>query len=339
MADVPPAPGAPTTFNQALRLVGHPPDARPSPVVIRRRAGILVTLGTVDTEFKVHPVGFFFNSEQGTTAVVDPHGPVRPPPGPSEAHAMSGPGALVIDALVELARNFLSRVETVDSEVGKLEEDPLNAPLEVVVRLKRRAGLLRSEVGRALTALAELQEPWVDPHLPGFPAALAPVETEFLRIRDLVGQTQTALTDLIVLRQADTGNRLAALANHLNEVNNRIAELANISNVRMLGLSYITLILAIAAAINIFPNTAATILGMPTAGWVPGIVVVLVLVITTAVPLYWVLTQRWVRTIFRSMKDYETKVQEGIRDIPELVAGEQVPVARAAPPTSRAPPP
>jgi len=150
------------------------------------------------------------------------------------------------------------------------------------------------------------------------PKALPAVVHGLEGIQNLSGNTQQALRDLILLRNAEDANRIAEAANQLSATSNRIAALANTSNIRMLGLAYLALVLGLVSAVVLIPNTAATILGMPSAAWVPGLWVTIVVVITAAIPLVLVFSRPWVLQMLRGMKSYEFRSEEGLGDLPEI---------------------
>ncbi len=310
---------SPADIVEALKALNHATDSRPRVVVLRRKSGTLISVGRIETGFRLRGIAIWANPA-GVT-LLDAQGKYQPEHGPSEGYGLTGSSAVVLDLLSELGRNYLARLEEVDTELAGLEQKPLEASPNDILRLKRWVAMIRAEVGRALAAIAELEGEFLSQSLPGLARCLGPTTEELLRLRELASGTQTSLTDLLLLKQADQSNRLAAMANELGQVSNRIAELANVSNIRMLGLSYVMLILAVVSTIILFPNTAATILGMPSAATVPGLVVVIVLVTTAVIPLLWFISQRWIRELFRSMARYEARVGEGMKGLQEHVKG------------------
>jgi hypothetical protein len=126
--------------------------------------------------------------------------------------------------------------------------------------------------------------------------------------------------DLVSIRNAVESNRLAESANRLGEVSNRVAALANTSNLRMLGVAYIALVLALVSAVVLIPNTAATILGVPGAAWVPGIWIVIILVVLAVVPIAIVFSRPWVLRTLRGLPAFEVRSGEGLEDLPEVRA-------------------
>ena len=147
---------------------------------------------------------------------------------------------------------------------------------------------------------------------------------ELVRVRELALSVQEGLSDLILLRNAEESNRIAEAANALSRTSNRIAALANISNIRMLGLTYIALVLGLVSAAVLIPNTGATILGMPSAAWIPGWWVVVVLTVLAVVPIWAIFSRRFVRRILVDLEDAERRAQEGVVDLPEVSDAEAV---------------
>lgn len=235
----------------------------------------------------------------------------------SQGHHLTGPAAELFDRVVDSTRLYLERIEEMDTSLSDAEQKGRGVPLKEIWTLQRRTALLRAQLGRTYVALAELGGPFAD-RFPGFVSALPPLEAELSHVQGLCANVQQALSDLILLRNAEESNRIAEAANRLSATSNRIAALANISNIRMLGLTYIALFLGLVSAVVLFPNTAATILGMPSAGWVPGVWVDVAIVITAAVPLSLVLRPRWIREMLRGLPSYERRVTEGLGDLPEV---------------------
>ena len=167
--------------------------------------------------------------------------------------------------------------------------------------LQREVARLRANVGRIVVVTAEVGGPSI-PRFPGAEAALAAVEREVDRTRELAAAVQQSVSDLIMLLNVDQSNRIAESANQLARTSNKIAELANISNIRMLGLTYIALLIGLVGAVVLIPNTAATILGMPTAAWVPGYLVDAVLLGLGIVPFAVVFSRPWVRRILTEFR-------------------------------------
>ena len=235
----------------------------------------------------------------------------------SQGHQLTGPSAELFDRFVDSTRLYLERIEEIDTQLSDAEQKGRGVPLKEIWELKRRSSLLRAQLGRTHVALAELGGPFAE-RFPGFIAALPSLQAELDRVQQLCASVQQALSDLILLRNAEESNRIAETANQLSATSNRIAALANTSNIRMLGLTYVALFLGLVSAIVLFPNTAATILGMPSAAWVPGWWVDAALILAAAVPLVLVLRLHWIRTMLAGLPSYEGRITEGMRDLPEV---------------------
>jgi|GEM_PF-2029718 len=237
--------------------------------------------------------------------------------------------AELADRIYDAVRIYLERIEELDAELSETQQRGRLVPINEIWRLQRRAAALRAQIGRTMVALAELAGPYAE-HFPGLPGIQATIEGELGRVQQLCANLQQALSDLILLRTADESNRIAEFANELARTSNRIAALANTSNIRMLGLTYIALVLGLVSAVVLFPNTAATILGMPSAAWVPGIWVDVALVLVAVIPLALILGRPWVRHLFADLPQFEARAVEGVADLPE-VGPEPVPPARRPP--------
>ncbi|HZY70035.1 MAG TPA: hypothetical protein VFF67_03545 [Thermoplasmata archaeon] len=240
------------------------------------------------------------------------------------AGGLAGVSARLYELFLFAAHRYLELAEEVDERLAETQRRGRTVPLAHVWAMQRETAFLRAHIGRALVALVECEGP-LAAAFPGFADAADPLEGELERARSSAQNVQQSLSDLILLRNAEESNRIADAANELSRTSNRIAALANISNIRMLGLTYIALILGLVSAVVLIPNTAATILGMPSAGWVPGIWVDLLLVALAVVPLYLVFSRPWVVRLLRGFREYEARASEGITDLPELPAQSERP--------------
>jgi len=86
----------------------------------------------------------------------------------------------------------------------------------------------------------------------------------------------------------------------------------------MLGVAYLAFVLALVSVVVLIPNTAATVLGMPSAGWVPGLWVDVILAVLAIVPIAVVFSRPWVLRLLRGVGAYEVRSSEGISDLPEV---------------------
>lgn len=303
-----------TSLAPALAAVGRPESDVPRHPVLHGNGETLVTFGRPKPDGGIEWSGIWISVSGVQFLGVETDGR-----GPSRSHRLSGPAAQLFDLIVDVARVYLERIEELDQQLSEAQQRGRMVPLPDVWRLQRRTALLRAQIGRSLVALAELSGPF-GTVFPGLSPARPSLEAELGRVQQLCANLQQALSDLILLRNAEESNRIAELANQLSRTSNRIAALANTSNIRMLGLTYIALFLGLVSAVVLFPNTAATILGMPSAAWVPGLLVDAALIGAAALPLLVVLSSRWVRTMLRGLPEYEERASEGVADLPELPA-------------------
>ncbi len=301
-----------TALAPALAALGRTEaDVRRHPV-LRRDRETLVTVGRPTAEGAIHWSGIWISGSGVKFLGEEPESR-----DPSRSHGLTGPAAELFDVVVDSARVYLERIEEMDEHLSGIQQRGRAVPLPEVWKLQRQAALLRAQIGRTLVAVAVLSGPF-SATFPGLPDALPSLEGELGRIQQLCANLQQSLSDLILLRNAEESNRIAEVANELARISNRIAALSNLSNLRMLGLTYIALVLGLVSAVVLFPNTMATILGMPSAAWVPGVYVDLLLVLAAAVPLLLVLRPRWVRTLLSGLPGYEERAAEGLADIPEV---------------------
>lgn len=318
-----PTVGAPEAF-EAFHLSVADPPKRP---ILHGPAGTLITFGLPASDGPIRWAGVW----------IAPSGPrflqpVPPLPGPAAAHGLSGPSGELFDTFLIASRVYLERVEEIDGQLATTQEAGPSVPLSEVWKLQRRLAVVRAHIGRALVGLAECGGRFGE-MFPGFGDAMTALTGELIRVQELAQNVHQALSDLIMLRNAEDSNRIAEAANELNRVSNRIASLANTSNIRMLGITYLALVLGLVSAVVLIPNTGATILGMPSAAWVPGPWVDVILVVLAIIPLALVFSRPWVRVMLRGLGEYELRVSEGVRDLPEMTptgAPEPSPAAPAA---------
>jgi hypothetical protein len=303
-------------------------DEPPKRPILHGPAGTLITFGLPGDDGKLDWAGVW-------VAAAGPRflQPEPPIPGPAAAHGLSGASAELFDTFLIAGRVYLERVEEVDEKLATDQERTRDVPLNEVWKLQRQLAVVRAQIGRALVGLAECGGRFGDV-FPGFGDAMSALSGELVRVQELAQNVHQALTDLILLQNAQESNRIAEAANALNRTSNRIASLANTSNIRMLGITYVALLLGLVSAVVLIPNTGATILGMPSAAWVPGWWVDAVLVALAIVPILLVFSQSWVRVMLRGFREYEVRVSEGVRDLPEMAADgtdEPAPTPRGSP--------
>lgn len=304
-------------LDEALAAFGKPAGELPRRPILHGPAGTLLSFA-VPTGAKARRVEAVWVRHDGVRFF----GPALPTlgPGPSAAHRLRGTAAELFDRWVEASRAFHEAIESVDERLSELEARGPTVRAREIWTLQRETAALRAQVGRAMVTAAEAAGP-LAAAFPGFGEALPSLLGELGRAQTLAADVQQSLSDLILLENARESNRIAEAANRLSVTSNRIAEYANISNIRMLGLTYIALVLGLVSAVVLIPNTAATILGMPSAGWVPGWWVVATLVVLALLPFLLVFRRPWVQTILRSLRQDELRAAEGLRDLREQIDG------------------
>ena len=297
---------------EALTALGRKASSPPRSPILYGSAGTLISVATLGPGGIPQWAGVWL-----TSGSIQFLGKAPEPSGLSELSHLPDPARRLVDLVQEAARSYLERLEEIDSRLNLLQAKHSSVPLTEIATMQRQVAVVREHAGRAL-ALATLLDGPFGQRFPELPKALPAVVHGLEGIQNLSGNTQQALRDLILLRNAEDANRIAEAANQLSATSNRIAALANTSNIRMLGLAYLALVLGLVSAVVLIPNTAATILGMPSAAWVPGLWVTIVVVITAAIPLVLVFSRPWVLQMLRGMKSYEFRSEEGLGDLPEI---------------------
>ena len=314
------------TVADALVAFGHPSNALPNRPVLHGSAGTLVTFGLPTADGGLTWAGVWIVGREVRFLGGEP-----PATGYAAAHHLTGAAAGLFELLVGASRVFLERIEEVDEKLAEAQQHGRTVPLNDVWRLQRKVAVLRAQIGRSVVVLAECGIRFPEA-FPGLKEGMAPLIDEMTRVQGLAESVRQALSDLILLRNAEESNRIAEAANELSKTSNRIAALANTSNIRMLGLTYVALLLGLISAVVLIPNTGATILGMPSAAWVPGLWVDVILVVLAVIPLLLVFSRSWVRAFLHGIGGYEARVTEGIADLPELEADGRPEHARSAGP-------
>jgi hypothetical protein len=304
------------SLTEALTALGKPANVAPKHPVIHGTAGTLLSFGLPNENGTVRFIGLWITPKE--IQFLDPAPRVTPAAG---AHGLTGVSAQLFELFLSAARSYLERIEEIDERLAEQQEKGRAVALNEVWSLQRQLAEVRAHLGRALVGVAECSGRYGD-RFPGFPEAASTPTGELVRVRELASSVQDGLSNLILLRNAEESNRIAEAANRLSTTSNRIAALANTSNIRMLGLTYIALVLGLVSAAVLIPNTGATILGMPSAAWVPGGWVDVILIVLAIVPLVLIFTRRFVLEILRDVTDSERRAQEGIRDLPEISAAE-----------------
>jgi hypothetical protein len=304
VADPPSAPAAPSAvgFRELLHRLGIPRDLPPRPV-IHTEKGTLFSFVLLDEKFQSTYLGLLLAP-----------GPIEllgPPPESrrlSSALHLEGPTAELADRIGQAARGYLERVEELDEQLVSIG-DGWSGQLDLgkLRIVGRHCSLLRREIARTLS-VASAASRLAEDELPGVERVAPALIDELERIQQSAEGVDQGISNLLLLQNAQMSNRIAAFA--------------NVANIRMLGLSYLALILAVVGAIILFPNTAATILGMPSAAWVPGYWVDLIVAILAVIPIVILFSQSWLRRMFREMGGFESRSSEGLADIPEISQSE-----------------
>lgn len=246
--------------------------------------------------------------------------PVGVPVAASEhgrSSTLAEPARRMVDLVVAASVSYAERFDDLAGRLDELESRAELPPVDELARLQRGLHLANKHLGRLERLLAELAGP-LGTRFRGAERAVATLAGEVARTREISTAVLQAARDLGSLRAAVEANRLAAAANELGRTSNAIAALANNSNVRMLGIAYVGLVIALVSVVVLIPNTAATIFGMPSAAWVPGPYVDLTLVVLALVPFLVVFTRPWVRRMLASSRAFEARSGEGLSDLPEV---------------------
>lgn len=282
--------------------------------MLRSAGATLLTLATLNAKGVPTWHGIWIDAKG-----IRPIGPEVPRSLTVEGSKAPAATLALVDLLQTSYRTYVERLEDLAARLDALEEKPDPAPLPELGALLHALAGVRKEIVRMGTLVAELDGS-LGSKFPGLETFLPSVRTEVAHLDELSAGLAQGVRDLIAIRNSVEANSLAAAANRLGEVSNRIAALANTSNLRMLGVAYIALVLALISAVVLIPNTAATILGMPSAGWVPGYWVDLILVVLAVVPIVAVFSRPWVWNTLRGLPTFERRTQEGLSDLPEVQA-------------------
>lgn len=286
--------------------------------VLHGASGTLLTIGLANADGTPEWVGVWI---EGSTVRFLGR-PTLPPRG-SVAAGLQGNAATLVDILGEALRRASEAAGDCDARLAELEASGGSAvPTKRVWALQREAARLRGLIGRLGVVLGELSGPFLG-DFPGLEKVVPSLQRQIERNRELVLSLQQSLSDLILLRNAEESNRIAESANRLSVFSNRIAVLTNVSNIRMLGITYIALLLGLVSAAVLIPNTAATILGMPSAAWVPGLWVDVSLILLGVVPVLLIFSRPWVVRLLKEIGSSELRTGEGLADLPEIPAPEE----------------
>jgi hypothetical protein len=308
-----------SSVEDAMGVLGRRGATVPRHPILRGPAGTLLSVALFDPQGKISWHGVWITSEgiEYLAPVEDEPGTLIAPGGSTGAVPLPEPtrrlGALLGRALL----SYLERLEDLDARLSALLAAPDPTPISQVGALQRSAALVREQIARVLSLVAELEGP-VGSGFPELSEVLPSLEVEADRLLELSTSLAQTLRDVVLLRNAEDANRIAEAANEIGRISNRIASLQNTSNIRMLGIAYLAFVIALISVVVLIPNTAATILGMPSAAWVPGLWVDLILVVLAVVPLVLVFSRGWVLRVLRDLRGSEVRATEGIADLPEL---------------------
>jgi hypothetical protein len=303
-----------STIADALTAIGHPGLASSRRPVLHNRTATVITLATLEADGVPAWHGLWIDAN-GVRAL----GPELPSSLLTQEAKLDPATAALLDLVEAAYRTYVDWLEVLGGRLDSLEGRPDPAPLAELGSLLHAIAGVRKQIERLTVLATDLGGP-LGAKFPGLADPIAVIRSQVMHLDSLSGGIAQGTRDLVSIRNAVEANRLAESANHLGEVSNRIAALANTSNLRMLGVAYIALVLGLVSAVVLIPNTAATILGVPGASWVPGPWIVVILVVLAVVPLAVVFTRPWVVRTLRALGASEERSGEGLRDLPEVPA-------------------
>jgi hypothetical protein len=303
-----------STLDEALAAVGHPGIGSSRSPILRSADATLITLATLDADGRAVWHGLWISGKD-----IRPLGAEVPPSLLVRGAKVPAPTAALVNLLQAAQRSYVENLETLGGRLDALELRPDPAPLPDLSSLLHAIAGVRKQIVRLEVLVAELDGP-LGESFDGLADLLPPIRVGVSHLDELSNGIAQGTRDLISIRDAVEANRLAAFANQLGTTSNRIAELANTSNIRMLGVAYIALVIAIVSVVVLIPNTGATILGMPSAAWVPGWWVDLILIVLAIIPAVIVFSRPWVLRTLRGLPSSETRTSEGLLDLPEETA-------------------
>jgi len=284
----------------------------PRRAILHGATGTLLLLATLDREGRPTHHGVWL--ARGVTQWVGP----RPAPSLlAESARLDGVTADLVNLLQGAARSYMEGFEAHSERLDKVEIHGDAVPLAELTALHRSYRALRKYQGNLAVAVEELDGP-LGERFPSLEGVLPRLESELSHLQDFSAAVGQSIRDLLALRTAGEANRLSVATNELSRVSNQIAGLANTSNIRMLGVAYIAFVLALVSVVVLIPNTGATILGMPSAAWVPGVWVDGILIALAILPLALVFSRPWVRQVLAGLGSFEARTQEGLTDLPEV---------------------
>jgi hypothetical protein len=319
--------GEVSTLSEALTAVGHPGLTPSRSPVLRNADATLITLATLDAGGQAVWHGLWITGKD-----VRVLGPESPTSLLVRGRKVAPGTASLVDLLQAAVRSYLQWLDVLGERLDQLELRPDPAPLSDLSSLLHALAGTRKHVVRLEVLVAELDGP-LGEQFAGLSDLLVTLRTEVAHLGELSTGLAQATRDLVAIRNSVEANQLAAAANRIGETSNRIAALANTSNIRMLGVAYVALAIAIVSVVVLIPNTGATILGMPSAAWVPGYWVDLILIVLAIVPGVLVFTRPWVLRMLRGLPSDERRTSEGLTDLPEDEGVTRTENASVIPPT------
>jgi hypothetical protein len=302
-----------TSLSGALEAIGHPGLSSSRRPVLRNAKSTLITLATLDRNGVPEWHGVWIDA-----SAVRAVGPAVESSLLAESGKLAPATALVVDLIQAAYRSYIEWLEALGGRLDALEGKPDPAPLSELGGLLHALAGARKHIVRMEVLVAEL-DGRLGESFPGLETLLPTFASEVHHISEISVGLAQGVRDLVAIRNAVEANELAAAANRLGEASNRIAAMANTSNIRMLGVAYVALVLALVSVVVLVPNTAATILGMPSAAWVPGLWVDVTLIVLAIVPLVVVFSRPWVWRTLRGLPSFERRTAEGLSDLPEVV--------------------
>lgn len=303
-----------TTVAEALRTIQPNGSSVPRTVVTRGADGTVIALGLFGPPGALEWHGLWIVEGE-----VRPLGGVPPKSVRSTTSQLAGPTARLVD-LVEYAwANYTEHLVELDERIASWPTSAASIPMPEMEETSREVAEARRRVLRLVSLVSQLGES-LGSAFPGIGLVLPEIRSEATRQEALCTEIQSVLRDVILLRTSQDGNRISEAAVELGRISNQISSLANTSNIRMLGIAYLALVIALIGAVVLIPNTTATILGMPSASWVSGFWVVVILAATSIVPIALVFSRPWVLSLMRGLGGFERTSREGMRDLPEVSA-------------------
>ncbi|MFZ0698760.1 MAG: hypothetical protein WAN74_00980 [Thermoplasmata archaeon] len=320
-----------TTVAEALRTIHPDGPGVPRTVVTRGPNGTLIALGIFGPRGTLHWQGLWIAGGD-----VQPLGGPAPRSVRSTTSQLSGPTALLVDLIEYAWANYTEHLVELDERIASWPTTAASIPIAEMEGTYREVAEARRRVIRLVSLVSQLGES-LGASFPEIGAVLPEIRSEAARQEALCTEIQGVLRDLVLLRTSQDGNRISESAVELGKISNQISALANTSNIRMLGIAYLALVIALIGAVVLIPNTTATILGMPSASWVSGFWVVVIVAVTAIVPLVIVFSRPWVLSLMRGLRGFERTSREGLQDLPEISATAAASTTPSEPLLPRAP--